>query len=129
MITVYGIKNCNTMKKCFEYLEQHGIDYAFVDYKKAQVGDETLQAWTEDFGLDKLINKQGTTYKKLTDEDKAIINQAIENKQVLAIADMIRAHQSMIKRPIVTGAHQETQVALIGFDVAAFDKVFSASSL
>lgn len=117
------------MKKCFEYLEQHGIDYAFVDYKKAQVGDETLQVWAGDFGLDKLINKQGTTYKKLTDEDKAIINQAIENKQVLAIADMIRAHQSMIKRPIVTGAHQEKQVALIGFDVVAFDKVFSVSSL
>ncbi|MDO4426707.1 MAG: arsenate reductase, partial [Moraxella sp.] len=66
-VTVYGIKNCNTMKKCFEYLDEKKVAYAFFDYKKDTPSEAVLSSWLEAFG-EKVINKQGLTYKKLDDE-------------------------------------------------------------
>lgn len=130
MIHVYGIKNCNSMKKCFDCLTDKGVSYTFVDYKKTIVGREVFGQWVIRFGLAKLINKQGTTYKKLSDEDKSLIAAALgaeraEGDALEAVYQLVAANQSLIKRPIVTGVYQGDEVALIGFDSAAFEAVFA----
>ena len=130
MIYVYGIKNCNSMKKCFDYLTDKGVCYTFVDYKKTVVSREVFGQWATRFGLAKLINKQGTTYKKLSDEDKSLIAAALgaeraEGDALEAVYQLVAANQSLIKRPIVTGEPQGDEVALIGFDSAAFEAAFA----
>lgn len=120
MLTVYGIKNCNTMKKCFDFLTSCAIEYQFFDYKKQVVAFDKFQEFMNEFGLDKVVNKQGTTYKKLTDDQKAII----ENGDISAIYELIINNQSIIKRPIVIGEFNKKKVALIGFDENMFRTVF-----
>lgn len=93
-ITVYGIPNCDTMKKARTWLEAHGAAYDFHDYKKAGITAETLNAWADAVGWEVLINKAGTTFRKLPDADKAGIDRA------KAIALMVE-HPSLIKRPVL----------------------------
>ncbi|NCW89752.1 MAG: ArsC family reductase [Rhodocyclales bacterium] len=94
MITVYGIKNCDTMKKAFAWLQEHGIEYTFVDYKKADVAESHLPDWIKRAGWETLLNTRGLMWKKLTDEERADV-------------DAKKAHQlmiqypSMIKRPVL----------------------------
>lgn len=130
-LTVYGIKNCNTMKKCFDYLNQANLTYHFVDYKKQDIDFDTFFYWVGVFGLDNVINKQGTTYKKLDDNQKTIITQAIakqsslDKNELMAIYAIVIEHLSMIKRPIITGTYQQKTIALIGFDTQAYQQVLS----
>jgi Spx/MgsR family transcriptional regulator len=105
-ITVYGIKNCDTMKKAFTWLESNGIDYAFHDYKKAGIDENQIKAWLKLVPLEGLINSKGITYKKLNEEEKQQLTQPDT-----AIPLMI-THTSMIKRPIVT----YNDKLLLGFD-------------
>ena len=72
MITVYGIKNCDTMKKAFAWLESNGIAYTFVDYKKAGVAESHLPDWIKRAGWETLLNTRGLMWKKLTDEERAV---------------------------------------------------------
>ena len=75
MITIYGIKNCNSMKKAFDFLTTHQIPYQFFDYKKVTLSKHEFDELLAIFGLDKVINKQGTTYKKLDEKAKnSLIN-------------------------------------------------------
>ena len=92
-ITIYGIKNCDTMKKARTWLDEHHVVYEFHDYKAAGIDREHLQAWSKQVGWEVLLNRAGTTFKKLPDADKADLN---ERK---AIALML-AQPSMIKRPV-----------------------------
>jgi arsenate reductase (glutaredoxin) len=108
--TVYGIPNCDTVKKARVYLEGRGVAYTFHDYKKAGVGAADLKRWVGEVGWEKLINKAGTTFKKLPDADKADID---EDK---AIALMI-TNPSMIKRPVVEGG----PALLVGFKPEIYD--------
>jgi arsenate reductase (glutaredoxin) len=112
-ITLYGIPNCDTVKKARNWLDAHGTAYAFHDYKKAGVDAATLNRWADAVGWEPLLNRAGTTFKKHDDADKANIDRA------KAIALMI-ANPSMIKRPVVEGAGP----LLVGFKpdiwVAAF---------
>jgi arsenate reductase len=94
MTTIYGIKNCDTMKKARVWLDKHGIDYAFHDYKTAGIERAKLEGWARQNGWESLINRAGTTFRKLPDNDK---NGLTEKK---AIALML-AQPSMIKRPVV----------------------------
>jgi Spx/MgsR family transcriptional regulator len=94
-ITIYGIKNCNTMQKAFAWLDKHGITYAFHDYKKSGVTSEKITEWLTKVEIDKLINTKGLTYKKLNEEQKTSMRD-----QSIAIQKMIE-QPSMIKRPIV----------------------------
>lgn len=103
-LTIYGIKNCDTMKKARTWLDDHGLAYAFHDYKASGVDEKTLRAWAKQVGWEKLLNRAGTTFKKLPDADKAGID---EDK---AIALML-AQPSMIKRPVLQGAG----ALLVGF--------------
>ena len=93
-ITIYGIKNCDTMKKARAWLDKHGIAYAFHDYKSAGIEHERLERWEKKVGWETLLNRAGTTFKKLPDKDK----QVIDAKK--AIAQML-AQPSMIKRPVL----------------------------
>ena len=93
-ITLYGIPNCDTVKKARTWLDQQGIAYDFHDYKKAGVTAAKVKAWCKALGWETVLNRAGTTYRKLPDEAKDGLTQA------KAIALMVE-HPSMIKRPIV----------------------------
>ena len=92
--TLYGIPNCDTVKKARVWLEQHGVDYVFHDYKKAGADAAQLGLWIDEHGWETVLNRAGTTFKKLPDADKADIDKA------KAIALML-AQPSMIKRPVL----------------------------
>lgn len=122
MLTVYGIKNCNTMKKCFDFLNEQGVAYQFFDYKKSVLEKAVFEQMVATFGLDKVINKQGTTYKKWSDEQK----QTLADGDLSAIYALVADNQSVIKRPIILGNHQNQAVDLIGFDEQQFTQIFGS---
>jgi arsenate reductase (glutaredoxin) len=93
-VTLYGIPNCDTVKKARVWLDASGIGYAFHDYKKAGADAAKLGAWCEALGWETVLNRAGTTFRKLPDADKAGLDQD------KAVALML-AQPSMIKRPIV----------------------------
>jgi len=111
--TIYGIKNCDTMKKAFTWLDKHGVAYDFHDYKKAGVTKAALAKWCAAAGWETVLNRAGTTFKKLPEGDRQNLTEA------KAIALMM-AQPSMIKRPVVeTGAEIE-----IGFKPERYAAVF-----
>ena len=112
-ITLHGIPNCDTVKKARTWLEGQGVAYEFRDYKKAPPSAAELKGWTGETGWEPLLNKAGTTFKKLPDDDKTGIDAA------KAIALMV-ANPSVIKRPVVTGAG----ALLIGFKPELWDTAF-----
>ena len=93
-VTIYGIKNCDTMKKARAWLAKHGIDYAFHDYKTAGIDRAQLERWAKKVGWETLLNRAGTTFKKLPDKEKDGITQA------KALTLMLK-QPSMIKRPVL----------------------------
>ena len=93
-VTIYGIKNCDTMKKARAWLDKQGIRYAFHDYKTQGVERGALQGWAKAVGWEVLLNRAGTTFRKLPDADKSGLTEA------KAIALML-AQPSMIKRPVL----------------------------
>jgi arsenate reductase len=92
--TIYGIKNCDTMKKARSWLDKHGVDYAFHDYKTAGIDRAKLETWAKKTGWETLLNRAGTTFKKLPDKDK----MGLTEKKALAL--MLK-QPSMIKRPVL----------------------------
>jgi arsenate reductase (glutaredoxin) len=94
VITLYGIPNCDTVKKARTWLEASGFDYAFHDYKKAGIDRPRLEAWEKELGWETVLNRAGTTFRKLPDADRANLDA---NKAV----DLMLAQPSMIKRPIL----------------------------
>jgi len=114
-VTLYGIKNCDTMKKARAWLDGRGIAYAFHDYKTAGIERGKLEAWARDAGWETLLNRAGTTFRKLQPEDKEGLN---EKK---AIALMV-AQPSLIKRPVLDLAGK----LLVGFKPEQYDKAFGA---
>ena len=119
-ITIYGIKSCSTMKKAFTKLDELGVSYDFHDYKKRGIDKEAVQRWVNELGIDKVLNKRGTTWRKLTDEQKQSADANIDNA-----IDLLVENTSMIKRPIVEGERVDKNILLCGYDEAEFDKVFS----
>src|SRR5258708_26131570 len=75
-IAIYGIKNCDTMKKARAWLDKHKVDYAFHDYKAAGIERERLERWAKKVGWETLLNRAGTTFKKLPDKDKSGVTAA-----------------------------------------------------
>ncbi len=105
-VKIYGIKNCNTMKRAFHLLEQEGVGYDFIDYKKERPDNELLGSFMKKKGLEELINKRGTTYKKLSDEQKEFLGD-----EATAVPIIIE-NSSMIKRPIIEFPDGELIVGL-----------------
>ncbi len=93
-ITIYGIKNCDTMKKARAWLDKAGVEYAFHDYKSAGIEKDRLEKWSKKAGWAVLLNKAGTTFKKLPDKDKEGLSEAKAIKLMLA-------QPAMIKRPVL----------------------------
>jgi arsenate reductase (glutaredoxin) len=92
--TIYGIKNCDTMKKARAWLDSHGVAYDFHDYKSEGIAKAKLKQWSDELGWETLLNRAGTTFRKLPDGDKQGLNET------KAIALML-AQPSMIKRPVL----------------------------
>ena len=104
MIEFYGIPNCDTVKKARTWLEGKGLAYTFHDYKKEGADKAKLAGWAKEVGWETLLNRAGTTFKKLPDADKADLTEA------RAIALML-AQPSMIKRPVI----EHAEGLLVGF--------------
>lgn len=94
MITLYGIKACDTMKKARTWLDQKGVEYRFHDYKKDGVDANQLSAWCTEHGWETLLNRQGTTFRKLSEDEK----RDIDTDKAIAL---MQANPSMIKRPVL----------------------------
>jgi arsenate reductase len=93
-ITIYGIKNCDTMKKARAWLDGHKVEYAFHDYKTAGIERERLAAWEKKVGWETLLNKAGTTFRKLPEKDR----EGLDDKKAIAL---MLDQPSMIKRPVL----------------------------
>ncbi|MBI1683158.1 ArsC family reductase [Caulobacter hibisci] len=93
-VTIYGIKACDTMKKARTWLDEHGVAHDFHDYKVAGVDRASVERWVAQLGWETVLNRSGTTFRKLPDADKAGIDAA-------KAVDLMLAQPSMIKRPIL----------------------------
>ena len=105
MLKIYGIKACDTMKKAFTWLDQHGIAYEFHDYKKAGAPEKQVRQWIRKLGWETVINKRGTTWKKLPEDLRARMDA--ESSVAAALEN-----PSLIKRPII----EQGTILLAGFD-------------
>jgi arsenate reductase (glutaredoxin) len=103
---VFGIKNCDTMKKTFAWLDSHGLAYQFHDYRKSGIDAPTLQRWCDAVGYDALINRRGTTWRKLSPDQQGI------DSDTAAIA-LMQAHPSLIRRPVI---EHSAGALIIGFN-------------
>ena len=113
MITLYGIPSCDTMKKARQWLANHDIDYVFHDYKKSGVPEKELKQWVKQLGWESLLNRNGTTWRKLDELLKKNINQTNVIKLMLE-------NPSIIKRPVLDMNGQ----LLIGFSDETYQKIF-----
>jgi arsenate reductase len=93
-VTIYGIRNCDTMKKARAWLDHHGVAYGFHDYKAEGIDQARLESWARDVGWETLLNRAGTTFRRLPEKDKDRLNER------RAIALML-GQPSMIKRPVL----------------------------
>ncbi len=117
MIKVYGIPNCNTVKKALDWLKSHDIKYEFHDYKKLGITAEKLHTWTNYFGWENVLNKKGTTWSALSAEEKESIN----NED--AAIKLMLTKTSIIKRPIVEVGDK----LLMRFDVGEYEKALHSA--
>ncbi|MFW2830048.1 ArsC family reductase [Sphingomonas sp. ID0503] len=114
MLTMYGIPNCDTIKKARIWLEGEGVAYTFHDYKKAGVDAAALGRWVDALGWETLLNRAGTTFRKLSDAERADIDRD------KAVALML-AQPSMIKRPVLEGDGK----LIVGFKPAEYGAAFA----
>jgi arsenate reductase len=114
MTTIYGIPNCDTMKKARTWLEAHKVSADFHDYKKAGIDKAALEGWAKKVGWEVLLNRAGTTFKKLPDADK----DGITEKKAIAL---MLAQPSMIKRPVLEAKGKIT----VGFKSEIYKALFS----
>lgn len=114
MTTLFGISNCDTVKKARNWLDQHEVDYQFHDFRKDGINQSQVVEWIEALGLDNLINKRSTTWKNLDES----IRQSLDAQTAV---DIILEQPTLIKRPLLErGDHIQ-----IGFKVADYEKIFA----
>ena len=110
--TIYGIRNCDTMKKARAWLDAHGVTYEFHDYKASGVDCATLEKWAGIVGWETLLNRAGTTFRKLPDAARAGLTEARAMKLMLE-------QPSMIKRPVL----EHGRTLLVGFDESRYSAI------
>jgi arsenate reductase len=115
-ITIYGIKNCDTMKKARGWLDGHGVEYAFHDYKSAGIDRARLERWCKTVGWETLLNRAGTTFRKLPEEDK----HGLDADKAIAL---MLEQPSMIKRPVLDLGDGKL---LVGFKPDAYNAAIDA---
>jgi len=111
MITMYGIRNCDTVKKARAWLDGRGVAYDFHDYKTAGIDAGRLRAWADELGWERLLNRAGTTFRKLPDADK----EGLDRDRAIAL---MLAQPSMIRRPVLDLGDRR----LLGFSAADYEK-------
>jgi Spx/MgsR family transcriptional regulator len=112
-VQIYGIKNCDTMKKAFHWLENHHVSYEFHDYKKEGADRAVLEQAFESHGWENVINRKGMTWRKLSDDVKETMNK--DNAMTLAMEK-----PSVIKRPILI----KDNMIELGFDARRYEDIF-----
>jgi Spx/MgsR family transcriptional regulator len=113
-VTIYGIKNCDTMKKARAWLDGHGVAYRFHDYRADGIDAATLESWSGKVGWETLLNRAGTTFRALPDADKAGLDEAKAIKLMLA-------QPAMIKRPVLATG----RALLVGFRPERYAEAFA----
>ncbi len=107
---VYGIKNCNTVKKALTWLEDNGIPFTFHDFKKEGVSEDKLRTWERELGWEPLVNKRGTTWRQLSaDEQREVVDATSANK-------LMQERTSVIKRPVI----ESPKGIILGFDESEY---------
>lgn len=114
MTTLYGIANCDTIKKARKWLEQRGFAYSFHDYKKSGISAEKLAGWCKELGWEALLNKGGTTFRKLPEVNRTNIDEA---KAIILMLE----NPSMIKRPVL----EHDDLLLVGFKGSEYESVLT----
>jgi arsenate reductase len=114
-IRIYGIKNCNTVRKALDYLEHHHISYEFHDYKKLGIEASKIKEWAKILPLEKLINKNGPTYRNLPESEKKKLNN------ISTAITVMQANTSVIKRPLV----ENTEGIIVGFIEEEYNLYFN----
>ena len=111
MITIHGIKNCDTMKKAFHWMDDNGVDYTFRDYKKVGIDTDILKKAMDQHGWENVINRKGTTWRQIPQEERDAMTR--EQAELLA-----NTKPSAIKRPLIV----KGDVILLGFDKDKYEK-------
>ena len=118
MITLYGINNCDTVKKARKWLELHAIEYSFHDFRKDGLEQPTVRAWLAELGWETLINKRSTSWKALSPE----LREAMDDESAVAA---ILEQPTLIKRPLLDTGHERHT----GFSAAGYQKIFNLHTL
>ncbi len=113
MVSVYGIKNCSTVKKALDWLDNNGVEYTFLDFKKEGVDRDKLSYWAEKVGWDKLVNRKGTTWRKLSPDEQLLVDNAG------AAFALLSQQTSIIKRPVL----EYQDEVLLGFDEEVYTEL------
>jgi arsenate reductase len=116
-VQMHGISNCDTIKKAKKWLTDAGIKFSFRDYKKQPPSVMELQHWTVQVGWEALLNKRGTTWRKLPAEQQKAVHEA-------TICELLAAHPSMIKRPLIIVQNEQHMQAFVGFKPQQYATIF-----
>src|SRR5687767_11772234 len=114
-MTIYGIKNCNTVKSALDWLKKNKIDFEFHDYKTKSITEDKLKEWSKQVGWESLVNKRGTTWRQL---DEALQKKVTTETAAIAL---MKDKTSVIKRPLI---ERDGKVVALGFDEDAYRKIF-----
>lgn len=112
-MTLYGIKNCNTVKSAVEWLNKHSLEFEFHDYKKSGITKAKLTDWSKQVGWESLLNKRGTTWRQLDES----VQKKVTSERVAI--DLMIEKTSVIKRPLI---ENKGRVILLGFDETEYSK-------
>lgn len=112
MITLYGIKNCDTVKKARRWLEDHAVEYQFHDFRQDGLDKTQLKGWVDTLGWEVVVNKRSTTWRKLSDAEKEISSNAQAVK-------LLAENPTLIKRPVI----EKNKTLIIGFKEAEFQQL------
>jgi arsenate reductase (glutaredoxin) len=118
VITLYGIKNCDTVKKTQKWLDTHGIDYQYHDFREDGLDSKALAAWIEELGWQNLLNRRSTSWKALDESVRKAMDEALAHKTILS-------HPTLIKRPLLDTGQQR----FVGFSAANYAKIFNLRTL
>ncbi|MBX9892339.1 MAG: ArsC family reductase [Chitinophagaceae bacterium] len=115
MVILYGIPNCDTVKKARTWLDQHKVSYQFHDFKQAGIDSKRIQRWIDAMGIEIVLNKKSTTWRALDTTQQA---SASNTKKAI---QLMQEHTSLIKRPVL---EKDGQVLAVGFDAAKYSSLF-----
>lgn len=119
MITIYGISNCDTIRRARKWLEASGIEYRFHDYRKDGVDEDMIRGWARELGFEALLNRRGTTWRTLPEAER-------ENVDELRAVELMAAHPALIKRPLFD-LGDERRVGFTKSDQAALSERLGVS--